>query len=219
LRKGQWAKWLLGVVAGGLVLGAVAAAVSTPLRGTSRVVVTPLPGGAGGRAGGAGAAGAAADAAAPGAGAGAGAAQRGGAASAGPAAGGRQGAGPGGAGGGPRGAGAATGPRTNGVIVSLDGDTMMVNTPDGPVRVTLGDGTSVQKLAPAERTELTPGQRVTISGERAGDGAVAASGVQILGEQGEGPGGGGAGPGARGTRPGAGGGGQGATASGQEPSP
>jgi hypothetical protein len=200
VRRGRWMTLLLGVVAGGLVLGAIAAAVSTPLRGTPRVVVTPLPlgAGAGGAAGRGAAAGAGGEAAegTEGAGPGVGAQQRG--ASTG-AAGGRQE--PGGAGAG------AAGARTNGVIASVDGDTMVVNTPDGPVRVSVGDATSVQKLAPAERTELTPGQRVVVSGERAGDGAVAASGVQILGDQAAGDGG--PAPGARGS------GGQGAGDRGQ----
>jgi hypothetical protein len=57
---------------------------------------------------------------------------------------------------------------------------MIVSTPDGPVRVTLGDSTSVQRVEPADRDALAPGQRVVVNGDREGDGAVAASGVQIL---------------------------------------
>src|SRR5688500_9896335 len=60
LRRGRGMTLLLGVVAGGLVLGAIAAAASAPLLGTPRVVVTPLPLGAG--AGGAAGRGAAAGA-------------------------------------------------------------------------------------------------------------------------------------------------------------
>jgi hypothetical protein len=48
------------------------------------------------------------------------------------------------------------------------------------VRVTLGDSTSVQRVEPADRDALAPGQRVVVNGDREGDGAVAASGVQIL---------------------------------------
>jgi hypothetical protein len=73
---------------------------------------------------------------------------------------------------------------------------MVVSTPDGPVQVTLGDDASVQRLVPADRADLAPGQRVAIDGARDGDGAVAASGVQIVG-QGSGAGGQDAGAGSR----------------------
>ena len=208
---------LLAVVGGGLLLGVLVAAISAPLRGSARIVATPLPSAAGAARGGAAGAGTDAggtEAAAPGAGA---AAQNPGAAAG---TGGQSGAGRGGAGaqgsggaqgGAARGGGAASGAaggptasgargagaagaavgRTNGVVDSIVDGTMIVNTPDGPVRVTLGDGTTVQRVQPADRADLAPGQRVVISGDRGGDGAVAANGVQIL------PGDGGPTPGER----------------------
>jgi hypothetical protein len=57
---------------------------------------------------------------------------------------------------------------------------MVVSTPDGPVHVTLGDQTDVQRVEPADKAALAPGQRVVVNGERGTDGAVAADGVQIL---------------------------------------
>jgi hypothetical protein len=224
---------LLVVVGVGLGLGVLAAALSAPLRGSGRIVATPLPGAGGGAARG-GVAGGGADGAGAETGGAAGPAGQGpagaggvaaGQGSAGRAGGGQGGGGQGGArgqggtggagggqaggaagqGGGAAGAGgaaagargAASGPgagaavgRTNGVIDSIVDGTMVVNTPDGPVHVKLDDGTSVQRLEPAARTDLAPGQRVVISGDRGGDGAVSASGVQIVGE---GPGDGGRG--------------------------
>jgi hypothetical protein len=156
---GRWLVLLTAVVAGGLLLGAVAAALSAPLRHSPAVGATPLPAGSARAVGGeatdlpgdrpAGAAGVAAP-------------------------GGRAGEAPGS--GGSRGASRPAA----GVIASVDGDMMIVNTPEGPVRVRVGDTTSVLKQVPAERGELTAGQRVLVSGERDGDGAVTASGVQIL---------------------------------------
>jgi hypothetical protein len=204
---------LLAVVGAGLLLGVLAAALSAPLRGSGRIVATPLPGAAGGAARG-GAAGDASDGAGGGpggdtagqnpAGAGAAAAGQGGAGRAGAggqggaargagsgasggqasgaATGGTGGQAAGGPGGARGGAGGATAARTNGVIESIVDGTMVVNTPDGPVHVTLGEGTSVQRVEPAARADLAPGQRVVISGDRGGDGAVSASGVQILPE-------------------------------------
>ena len=155
----RWLLWLAGVVAGGLILGAVAAAVSAPQRRSTTVVVTPQP------ASRSSAAGAPPDAAPS--------SNSGGAAPTGSAAGARAGS-----------VGAAR--TTNGVIASVEGDTIVVNTADGPVRVTLGDNAAIQKQVPAERGELSAGQRIVVSGERVADGAVTASGVQILsGEAGD----------------------------------
>jgi hypothetical protein len=112
--------------------------------------------------------------------------QGGGQGAGGQGAGGRAGAaGAGGAAGG--GAAGAAANRTNGVIQSIVDGTMVVSTPDGPVHVTLGDNTSVERLEPAAPQDLAPGQRVVVSGARGGDGAVTASGVQIVGNQEGGP--------------------------------
>jgi len=152
--RGRWLTLLAGVVAAGAVLGAVGAAATAPMRRAPAVVATPLAAPA------ARTADAPADAApavAP---------------SDAPAGAGNAGA---------RGSGnAAAAPRANGVIASVDGDTIIVNTANGPVRVTLAPNANVQKQVPAERSELAAGQRVVVTGEQAADGAVTASGVQIV---------------------------------------
>jgi len=185
----QWLTLLLGVAVVGLALGAIAAA-ATGAASRGGVVAAPSGQGGPGARQGAGAAlggGPAGAEAAPGAGAagaqagpGAGAARASGAAAAGAGAG-----------------GAARGGRpTAGTIASVDGDTLVLDTPDGSLTVQLGDSTSLQKQVPAERADLAPGQRVLVSGERGADGTLDASGVQILGD--EPPGGGGGAGGAPG---------------------
>src|SRR5262245_40672783 len=156
--RGRWLTLLAVVIAAGAVLGAIGAAATAPMRRAPAVVATPL--------------------AAPAARTGA---PADGAADAAPAvapSGAQGGAGSGNARGGGN---AAAAPRANGVIASVDGDTIIVNTANGPVRVTLAPNASVQKQVPAERSELAAGQRVVVSGEQAADGAVTASGVQIVG--------------------------------------
>jgi hypothetical protein len=73
-----------------------------------------------------------------------------------------------------------------GTVASVDGDTLVVNTAEGPVRVRIGANTALQKQVPADRGDLAPGQRVAVSGERDGEGTVAAAGVQILSGDGAG---------------------------------
>jgi hypothetical protein len=176
---GQWLTWLLIIVGVGLAIGAIAAAASGATRGSGVVTATNVPaagaGGAGaGAFGGAGAGAGAGAQAGPGTGGGPGT-------GAGAGAQGAPGSGSGpGTGGGTGGGARAAGRPTTGIIASIDGDTVIVTTPDGPVQVTLNDGTTLLKQAPAERSDLTPGLRVLVTGEREADGPVAASGVQIL---------------------------------------
>ncbi len=147
-RRPAWPTLLLAAVAAGLVLGALAAAASAPLRGPAPLAVTPLPQpGAGAPRAGAPAVPPAAQPPAPTA---------------------RE----------PE--GTRRGP-LNGVIVSVEGDTIMVDTPEGAVRVVLGEATRLERVAPATRADLVPGQRIVVSGEAEADGAVAARAVQVVG--------------------------------------
>ncbi len=163
----QWLTLTLVVAVIGLALGAIAAA-ATGAAGRGGVIAVPSgPAGAAGARQGAGA----------GANGGADASERAGAAQPGGAP-----AAPGAAGGGQSGAGRGQGRPTTGVIASIDGDTVVLTTPDGSVSIQLSDDTALQKQVPATRDDLAPGQRVLVSGERGADGAVATSGVQILGD-------------------------------------
>jgi len=155
--RGRWLTLLAGVIAAGAVLGAIGAAATAPMRRAPSVVATPIAAPVSRAAAAADAAGEAPAAAAPG------------------------GAPAGASSGSARGGGNAAGaPRANGVIASVDGDTIVVTTANGPVRVTLAPNANVQKQVPAERSELVAGQRVVVSGEQGADGAVTASGVQIV---------------------------------------
>jgi hypothetical protein len=161
--------WLPLAAAGlclGLLAGAAAAALSAPLRPSPPVAATPLSAGRPGTTSG-GAGEASAGEVPPGVAD----APRG----EGAAGGGRAG---------PARGGSGDGSRLIGTISRIEDATIIVATPSGPVQVTLGDTTAVQKLVPAERSELAPGQRVTVSGARAADGTVAAESVQILGSDG-----------------------------------
>ncbi|HZU07434.1 MAG TPA: DUF5666 domain-containing protein [Chloroflexota bacterium] len=161
--------WLLLAAAGlclGLLAGAAAAALSAPLRPSPQVAATPLQAGRSGTASG-----------------GAGEASEGGSRPVVADAPRGEGTGGGGRAVSARG-GSSDGSRANGTISRIEGDTIIVATPSGPVQITLGDTTTVQKLVPAERSELAPGQRVTVSGARAADGTLAAESVQILGSDG-----------------------------------
>jgi hypothetical protein len=156
-RRPNWVL-LIGVALGcGLLLGGLAAVASAPLRRAPAVVVTPVSVPAGGQL-------------AP--------AARGGEEAAGP---GARPAGEAASRGGPRAGGGASA-RAQGVISEVEADTITVNGPDGPVRVRLGETTTVQRLVPAERAALAPGQRVLVAGERAADGTLSAASVQIVGE-------------------------------------
>src|SRR5215218_4851407 len=163
----------LMVLVGGLLVGGIAAVATSPMRSGPAIVATPVAAPGGGAAFGGGAAALGEGGASRGEAAGGGA---GGASGAGRA------SGQGGQGGATRGAAAAAGPRTAGVITAVEGNALVVTGPEGEVRVNLADGASVQRLAPAERSDLGTGQRVIVTGERGADGAVVASGVQIIGD-------------------------------------
>jgi hypothetical protein len=156
-RRPNWALLIGAALGSGLLLGALAAVASAPLRRAPAVVVTPVQGPAGGLR--APAAWGGEEAAGSGARPGAEASGRGG----------------------PRASGGASA-RAQGVISEVEGDTITVSGPDGPVRVRLGETATVQRLVPAERTTLAPGQRVLVAGERAADGTLSATSVQIVGE-------------------------------------
>ncbi|MBX5492317.1 MAG: hypothetical protein IRZ14_14280 [Chloroflexi bacterium] len=151
-------RWMGAAVGVGLLLGALAAGATAPLRQTPRVVVTPVQSpGSGGLASAALARGE--SAASP---EGAARATEGGANAAG------------------RTRRQASAARTQGVISALEGDTITVNGPDGPVRVRLSDATTVQQLTAAGRDALVPGEQVVVLGDRGPDGVVEATSVQVV---------------------------------------
>jgi hypothetical protein len=71
----------------------------------------------------------------------------------------------------------------SGMVKSLEGDKMLISTPQDVTTVILNDETVVRRLAEGEIKDIQPGQRVLVMGERAEDGTITATSIQILAEQ------------------------------------
>ncbi|MBI4200581.1 MAG: hypothetical protein HY535_08945 [Chloroflexi bacterium] len=69
-----------------------------------------------------------------------------------------------------------------GTVESVQGNTLTVNTPQGPLRAAIGADTTIQKLAKGTLQDLTKGLRVTVVGQRGEDGTLAAQSVLITPE-------------------------------------
>ena len=109
-------------------------------------------------------------------------------------------------GGGPGGGGLAGGTRfgggggLTGTIEKVDGNTVTINTAQGPLLAAIGDDTTIQKTVEVTSAELTEGTLVTVTGARGEDGTVLADSIFVVPEGAGGFGGGGFGGGRR--RPG-----------------
>lgn len=69
-----------------------------------------------------------------------------------------------------------------GTIEKVEGNTITVNTTRGPIRVTLGQNTLIQKSSPGSASDLQPGQQLTVVGQRAEDGTIQARSILLLPE-------------------------------------
>ena len=80
--------------------------------------------------------------------------------------------------------GSADGPSMIGTVQGLDGNSLVLNTPVGPLEATVGDDTSILSISEAEGTleDLTSGLRVTITGERNEEGLLEATAVRVVPE-------------------------------------
>jgi hypothetical protein len=100
-------------------------------------------------------------------------------AGAGAAAGSGAGAGAAGAGAGSPGADGATKPAASGTVKVVDGNSIYVNQPDGTTkRVEANESTRFTRTEPAELRDVQPGDRITVEGNTAPDGSIAATRVQ-----------------------------------------
>ncbi len=81
-------------------------------------------------------------------------------------------------------AGAITG--ITGTIQDIEGNTITVGTPQGPIRATAGVGTTIQMFSQVALVELKPNTRVTVIGQREADGKVVARSISILPQDSEG---------------------------------
>ena len=78
-----------------------------------------------------------------------------------------------------------------GTIENIEGNTLTINTPQGPLQAAVTTDTTIQKTIEVTPAELTEGMRVTVTGARGEDGTVQASLIFVVPEGAEGFGGGG----------------------------
>ena len=71
-----------------------------------------------------------------------------------------------------------------GTVQALEGNSLALNTPVGPLQATLGDDTTISSIAESEGTlaDLTSGLRVTLTGERNTEGLLEATSVRVIPE-------------------------------------
>ncbi len=68
---------------------------------------------------------------------------------------------------------------TVGIVEKVEGNVMTLNAGEGTVRVLIADNTSIQKMGEGSLNDISPGQTVTVSGERKDDGSIAATTIFI----------------------------------------
>ena len=78
------------------------------------------------------------------------------------------------AGGGGRGVG--------GAIASMEGNTLTVTTPRGPVTVTTGEDTAVRKIVDGSLEDLEKGAQIRVTGQRDEEGIVKATSITLIPE-------------------------------------
>lgn len=69
-----------------------------------------------------------------------------------------------------------------GVVQQLDGDTLTINTPKGPLQVDISEDTTIQKTVEGAPGDLQENVNVTVMGQRNEDGTIEASSVVIVPE-------------------------------------
>lgn len=70
----------------------------------------------------------------------------------------------------------------SGTIAQVDGDTVTVNTSQGPLEVKIGAGTTIQKTVECTPSDLLEGVRVIVMGQRNADGVTEATSISIVSE-------------------------------------
>ena len=68
---------------------------------------------------------------------------------------------------------------TPGIVDKVEGNILTLNTTEGIVRVLIADGTTIQKMGEGSLSDISPGQSITVSGERREDGSVEATGIFV----------------------------------------
>ena len=73
-----------------------------------------------------------------------------------------------------------------GIVESIDGSTIILETQQGTIEATLSEDTIVRMTSEVPVSDLTAGMRVTINGERGDDGIFDASAITVTPDGGEG---------------------------------
>lgn len=68
----------------------------------------------------------------------------------------------------------------DGTIESLEGNTLQLSTGQGVTTVLLTDQTTISRFMTGERSDLQPGQRILVAGERDDSGKITATSIEIL---------------------------------------
>ncbi len=63
---------------------------------------------------------------------------------------------------------------TVGTVEKVEGNVMTLNAGEGIVRVLIADNTSIQKMGEGSLNDISPGDNITVSGERKEDGSIEA---------------------------------------------
>jgi len=74
------------------------------------------------------------------------------------------------------------GRRVGGAIESIEGNTLTVTTPRGPVTVTTGDDTTVRKIVAGSLEDLEKGAQIRVTGQRDEEGIVKATSITLIPE-------------------------------------
>jgi hypothetical protein len=68
-----------------------------------------------------------------------------------------------------------------GAVTRIEGNQIVLTTPQGEATVRVGEGTTVQRSVPASLADLKAGDRLLVTTRQGPDGALTAIGVQIVG--------------------------------------
>ncbi len=74
------------------------------------------------------------------------------------------------------------GRRVGGAIESIEGNTLTVTTPRGPVTVTTGGDTTVRKIVDGSLEDLEQGAQIRVTGQRDEEGIVKATSITLIPE-------------------------------------
>lgn len=84
--------------------------------------------------------------------------------------------------GGPDGLGFGGAGGLTGTIEGIEGDTITINTAQGPLQATISTDTSIQIITEGTLTDLENGTQVTVRGQRGEDGTVEATSITVTPE-------------------------------------